>query len=358
MFTDRHYVPAIRWRQGEYSALQELRANQRENLTPLADIPPIPWDFINEQPARTIDQHMENVPAQMLAAWGEPPIFVDLGLVDSDVRMANGRHPIDDLFQRLYEEGVHAIPVTATDRDADYQAAIQTVLGRDDHGLCIRASADDLEIENGFTAFAGIVDASGLGLDEIDLVLDFRAIDANQVNLLRQLVVNVIASIPSIADYRTLTLLTGAFPVNMTNVPLGLSALPRADWALWLAVRGAAPARLPSFGDYTANYPDQEEIDPRYMQPSANIRYAGEDDWVIARGRSVRSPRFGQYGQYNVLSQRLVGHPQYAGNSFSWASDFIDTCAGGGPTGNLTSWRKVATNRHMALAGHQIASLA
>jgi Beta protein len=206
-------------------------------------------------------------------------------------------------------------------------------------------------------AIPGLCEAASVHLTDVDLVLDFRAIQQNQVTLLRRLVVNAIRTMPNIASYRTLTLLTGVFPINLASTPVGISQKQRADWVLWLSVRSATLPRLRSFGDYTANHPDQEEVDPRIMQPSASIRYAADSDWIIARGPSVRSPRFGGYGQYQQLSKLLKQQPQFAGNSVSWASDFIDACAGGGQTGNLTTWRKVPTNRHMALAAYQTASL-
>src|SRR5436190_1354750 len=136
MFSDKHYVPAIKWRQGEYLALQELQDQTRDRMTPLVDIAPIPWDFEEEAPARTLDQHLSKVPAQMEASWGvERPIFVDLGLIDSDARMASGAHPADHLFAELASMGVEAIPVTGTDHDAAYQEAVRTVFRRDDQGI-------------------------------------------------------------------------------------------------------------------------------------------------------------------------------------------------------------------------------
>lgn len=358
MFSDRHYVPAIRWRQGEYFALKELADNYRGSVTPLVDVPPIPWDFENERPGRTIDAHVDAMPAQMADCWGtDAPVFVDLGFVDSEVRMMDEAHPVGALFARLDAAGVQAIPVTSMDRDDDYQAAVRDVVARDGRGLCVRAAADDIEIEDMSGGLAELIEGAGLDIPEVDLVLDFRSIEAGQVNLLRRLVVRAINDLPNVDGYRTLTLLTGAFPMNLSAAPQGLSQIPRSDWALWLSVRSAQPARLPSFGDYTAAHPDQEEVDPRIMQPSASIRYAADTDWVIAKGRSVRSPRFGGYSQYNALSAMLKKHPEYTGKSFSWASDYIDACADGGPTGNLRTWRQVATNRHIARTAYQISNL-
>lgn len=358
MFNDRHYVPAIRWRQGEFSALQELRAEQRKNVTPLVDIPPIPWDFKTDQPARTPDYHLRDVPEQMANIWGsDAPIFVDCGLLDPQIRMDAEEHPVDHLFDVLDSKGVKAIPVTGIDRDDEYQSAIGRVAAFDRRGLCIRARPDELEQEDFADVFLDIASDADLTINDLDLIIDFRAIDGSQITLLRRLIVSTINSLTDVDGYRTLTLLTGSAPQNMTNVPNGVSLVPRSDWALWQAVRAAGPARQPAYGDYTAVPADQEEIDPRIMTSSANIRYAAEDDWIIARGRSLRSPRYGKFSQYNSLSKQLTEHEQYEGNGFSWGDNFIDACADGGPTGSLMTWKKVAVNRHIAVAGRQISNL-
>lgn len=356
MFQSKHYVPAIKWRQGEYLALAELSDAQRDRITPLVEIPPVPWDFDEEQPAKSVDQHLARVPAQMAEHWGERPVFVDTGLLDGEARMANARHPIDDLFERLAVVNVPAIPVLSAEHDAAYQQAVAAVVARDNRGVAIRLRPDDFANPNSAIAYmAELVDAPD---DEIDLILDLGSIQPAQVQLVQALAANAINSITNIGAYRTLTLLSGAFPVNLSEIAPGFALLPRSDWALWVAVRNAAPVRQPSYGDYTAAHPEQQDgIDPRLMQTSASIRYAADNDWVIARGRSLRSPRFGGSAQYNTLCQQLVRHPLFTGGSFSWASDFIEQCANNGPRGNPATWRKVATNRHVVWTANQIANL-
>jgi Beta protein len=223
MFESKHYVPGIKWRQGEYLALSELNDAQRDLMTPLVDIPPIPWNFEDEQPAKSIDQHLTKVPAQMADYWGtEHPLFVDLALLDADERMANGRHPVDDLFARLSAAGVEAIPVTGTDRDANYQAAVRTVLARDDQGVALRLTPEDFG--NVTAAIAALIAATNAQIDQIDqigLIFDFGAIQEAQVQLTTLLALNAIQSVQNLADYRTVTL--GAFPVNLSEIAPGLT---------------------------------------------------------------------------------------------------------------------------------------
>jgi hypothetical protein len=358
MFSDKHYVPAIKWKQGEFMALEDLRPHHKAELTPLVDVPSIPWDFAEERPTKTIDAHLARIPDQMAKAWGtERPLFLDMGLIDPGTRLGTGQHPLDGLFMALSAVGVRAIPVTATDRDPAYQSAVMTIVAREGFGLCVRAEADDFGDVASLGLLNALIDSFRIDRSEIDLIIDLGAINAAQSGLVARVVSAALTMIGGGTAFRTLTVLSGAFPVDMAAVGRGISTLPRSDWTMWLSLRSMPLARQPSFGDYTAAHPDPKEIDPRLMQASASIRYAADTDWVIAKGRSVNSPSFGGYGQFNTLAAALISNPLFTGASFSWSSDYITACAAGGPTGNLTTWRKVATNRHMSRTAHQIASL-
>lgn len=262
-------MPSIRWRQGEYGALEELRSDQRELITPLVDIPPIPWDFVDEQPSRTLDQHLSKVPSQMARAWGSSgPIFLDLGLVGYTLRMADGRHPVDDLFERLSLLGIEAIPVTATDRDAEYQNAVRSVITRDGRGVCIRVSVDDLADPASMGGIGEIARNLTDELGQVDLVIDFGAIEPAQIALLQTIVTSTVRNLPNLETYRTLTLLSGAFPVNLTGVPQGLTLLPRADWALWLSIRSRVFPRKPALATIPQRIQIRKRLTPGSCEPA------------------------------------------------------------------------------------------
>ena len=81
MFGRDHYVPILKGREGEYGALQTLAPSTRQALTPLIKIPPIPWDFEEERPAKTVDQHLKKVGTKdrsRLGIWRAPVCGSDL----------------------------------------------------------------------------------------------------------------------------------------------------------------------------------------------------------------------------------------------------------------------------------------
>ena len=55
------YVPILWAKDGEFGALRQLAKEVRDRLTPLLEVPPIPWDYADDCPARGIDQHLEKM---------------------------------------------------------------------------------------------------------------------------------------------------------------------------------------------------------------------------------------------------------------------------------------------------------
>ena len=51
--TERIYVPALRWRQGEYQALWKLATAVKEKVIPLITVPPVEFDFELHQPKKS-----------------------------------------------------------------------------------------------------------------------------------------------------------------------------------------------------------------------------------------------------------------------------------------------------------------
>ena len=59
-FNHTHYVPTLKGRAGEYGALQAMTAEVKAALTPLIEIPPIPWDFDNVQFAHRLREYQRS----------------------------------------------------------------------------------------------------------------------------------------------------------------------------------------------------------------------------------------------------------------------------------------------------------
>jgi hypothetical protein len=359
MFTHKHYVPILKGRKGEYGALETLSPAVKTALTPLIEIPPIPWDWQEEQPAKSIDTHLEKVGANLQRCWpSDRPLYVDLLWISESERMSDGEHPLEYVFRAARERSLWTIPVVNLIRGDEYLEACSTVLQQDEHGVCVRIQREDFtDFPQLESQMLGMLERLSVSTRDADLILDIRSITPP-----RQADVNAIISmaqaLPRIREWRSFTITATSFPENLTGLPPSVSSLiDRMEWRLWLDLwrRRRELPRRPTFGDYAISHPEPAEVDPRVMRPSASIRYTTEEAWLVLKGRNLRDNGFSQF--HEVCSE-LIRCPEFSGADFSWGDGYIYDCAyqRAGP-GNLTTWRKVGTSHHLGFAVRQLANL-
>jgi len=92
MFDHKHYVPILKGKQGELNAIEETATELRDRLTPLIEVPPISWKYIENErepvPAKSIDAHVADVAERLAEAVGsKSQIFVDGFYVDNEATL-------------------------------------------------------------------------------------------------------------------------------------------------------------------------------------------------------------------------------------------------------------------------------
>lgn len=359
MFDEKHYVPILTGKAGEYRALQQLDPVVRANLTPLIEVPPIPWDHENDAASCTIDQHLAKTPDNMRKHWSGPErIFLDMWTVAEAGPMTNGDHPLTSVLDRARSVDLNVVPVTGLERDAGYQAAVTGAVATDERGVCIRILGDEL------SAAANIKDdldslLANLAVTpkEVDLLIDFGAMHSAYEPTYRLAIRSSLPALPHLQDWRTLTVAGSAFPDNMGGFPRdATSSTPRTEWRVWASLLSMKDAigRMPTFGDYAIDSPAYPDLDFRVIKMTASIRYTHENDWILVKGHVNTK---GGASQFPHLASILVGLPQYCGAEFSSSDAYINACATGsdGP-GSATTWRQVGTDHHMTFVVKQIAN--
>lgn len=355
-FDNRHYVPCLRWKQGEYQAVSRLSDSAKDAMTPLIEVPEIGFDFEAQEQSRSVDAHLDVFVRRVVSKWGRRPCFVDLRLIDQAKRMADSRHPVEFVFGRLGEQNCAAVPITAIHRDRHYQEAVRNVALRDGRGVCLRLSIEDAsgsELKNLTDTLLG-----DLNLDRksCDLVIDLGAPNFEPVEGFAKLIADIARNLPHLLQWRSFTLMGTSFPRSMGEIEMGSTTIRRWEWILYKRVveqLKISRHRLPTFGDYAINYPDVLPVDMRMLKPSATIRYAVDDAWLIVKGKNVRDHKF---EQYHELCQSLVGSSHFLGAPFSAGDQHIAACADGGKTGNLSTWRQVGTGHHLEKVVRDIAN--
>lgn len=361
MFGSKHYVPILKGKGGELAALKDLDPGVKDRLTPMIEVMPVPWDFDTDTPAKSLDDHLAPFAEKLMKAWGKDRvIFIDAPWIDAADVTAMGKTTIAHVMDDARRVGLQAVPVTVLGRSNVYQDAVKQAVAQDRRGVAIRLSADDFDDLPALTTDLGtIMKHLGVGAGETDIVIDFGAVMDGQATALSLAAQAMINSLPNVQQYRTLTLAASAFPPNLSGMKAdSVTQLDRTEWDLWLSLWGKQKAilRMPSFGDYAIAHPDQaDDMDPRLMKMSAQLRYTTDSGYLVLKGKNVKDYGFPQFMD---LCRILVPMPEYSGSGYSWGDTYIQDCANDqdGP-GNATTWRRVGTTHHLTLVTQQIASL-
>jgi hypothetical protein len=355
-FDCRHYVPCLRWKQGEYQAALQLSETARSVITPLIEVAERGFDFETGVSKKTLDQHLALFVKRLESKWRHQPCFVDLNCIKPRERMADGRHPVHYVFDELRARGCAAIPVTGLARDAAHQEAIFQVVAKYRPGLCLRLDIAEAAKPNLKAAIDALF-AKTVSPNESDLIFDLGAPNFVPIEGFAKAVEALLRRLPYLSSWRTFTLMGTSFPPSMAEIKTSPVSITRNEWLLYKSVAtnlSKAKFRVPSFGDYCINYPNVLPMDMRLLKPSATIRYATDDAWFIVKGPNVRDNQFGQYRNH---CRTVMTSGYYFGEDFSAADKYISECSKGAEsTGNLTTWRWVGTNHHLEVVARAISS--
>ncbi|SEP09032.1 Beta protein [Luteibacter sp. UNC138MFCol5.1] len=355
MFDHKHYVPILKWRMGEYQALHHLTPAVREWVTPLIEVPKETWDFELGAPSKTLDEHLFHFGKRLCLKWGKAPCFVDSCYIAADTMMASGAHHMGHIFELARLAGAAAIPVTGLRRSASYQAAVASIIGVDRRGVCLRLNPQDLN-DTVIASIQRLLALLGLMPEEVHLVLDVGTDLLKNATGQAAAWQAMITGIPFASRYATLTVASSAIPATFSAAALKTNKyIARDEWIAYKALTNLKMPRIPTFGDYGVLNPSMVEMDPRFIDPNAKIKYATEKSWFIALGTQVRRNGRGQYGN---LSQEIINEtpPIFGGPAYCYGDAFISACASGGSTGGTSTWPTVTTNRHLTVSVREIAS--
>jgi len=366
MFNFKHYIPILRWKAAEKDALATLSPKDKKSITPLIEFlmpqpKPVKPGAIAKTPEEQWQESVEEfkkmvpeLPDQIRKYWGEGSIFIDVYMIDGSIR-ARALFDILNIGKALnlfMIPVVNLIPVIDFESDAQTRNIAILFAKESKNGLCLRLSRSDLNKDTLVSSIKDFLQKTGLCEKEIDLLVDFKIVDEDDV-----LPLDILNSIPNISEWRTFTVAGGAFPPDLSKFVLGENHIGRFDWTNWLSqIKSKKLLRNPSFADYTILHPIYK--DPiRGAIPSASIRYTTEDTWLIMRGQGGQARNT---AQYLANAQLLSQHPKFLGETFSFGDKYI-TEKGKDltsvKTGSPRTWLVAGINHHLTQVVSQISSL-
>jgi hypothetical protein len=338
---DIKYLAILKAKGAEFEALKVMTADDKAAMTPLIEVLP---EQVHDVASLT---------TTIAKNWtGVSPLLLDFSLTDQGAAAT----ALTAASKTLLTEIRSLVPVVTAAAAPPFILAAANAAKKHGRGAAIRLSSGEFTDAARATAVLDSA-ARGLGLDpkDVDVILDLQSFTQAHEALLASGAAAAIRNLPKVTEWRSVTLAGSSFPAVVTAAAgTSIKRIRRAEWAVWRLVAAEKLPRLPDYGDYGVENPGLIEFDPKFMTPSANLRYTTDDDWIVFKGRSTKK---GGKVQFITFCKTLSTMPEYCGENFSWGDGQIMLRArGGGGPGNPKTWRQIGVSHHIAFVIDRLAN--
>ncbi len=325
------YVPILKSKAAERSALSHVTPERKAKLRPLLELHP--------HGAKALGDHVEDICEALQSAWGVNRWFY------GDTIWLHGTTGspaiISETFEAMRNCDLESVQVVRTTYDDASLQQLQDIITDGDRGYLLRITPDVLDTP----VFIGaVVDSLGLSRDKVDLLLDYRQHPMTLADHIGQ--------IPNLGEWRSLIAASGVFPKSLLNFPLRQwHTIQRHDFLSWQEGVGSSLKRNPIYSDYTMRAPGPPAD---FGEPSVNLRYARKDCWLVQVGGKHKD---GAAVEMHTMASELVARPEYLGPDFGTGDEEIErvTDEDEGP-GGPTQWLQWCVSHHMEFVVEQLSS--
>lgn len=345
MFGHQHYFPVLRAKPAELRALRDLNPVLRSLTTPILECPPRVLRGCDT--TAKLEQRLEHV-AEHLASWKGRSVFLDFNMLRSATPEA-----LEIIAARTARLGIRPVLVISLKGGAQspYANSVRAVLAKHGSGICLRVSPEELKLSAANEMIDACLKAYSVSPVLVDLVIDRGGVDSGSLRYQE-----FAHHIPFVASWRTLTVLAGSFPPDLSRLARGsVNRLRRSEWHQWQELE-SWPGRRPAFGDYTIQHVLHREpvAVPNF---SASVRYTIEEDFFVLRGEGVLNEGGPGYGQWNAWAALLIERPEFFGAAFSAGDGYIaERAANWSNTGSAQSWLQAGFSHHLTTTALQVAN--
>ena len=349
------YVPALRWRQGEYQALTRLSAAAKDRIVPYVTIPEVEFDFELWQPKKTVQEHVHPFAARFKAKWGQRPAWVSVHPSISGEPMGDGRDIFTYVFEALRAFQARAIPAVPLDASTPMAASVAAIVATDCLGVAIAVRLEDLMKSDARTRIQDLVSSLGLSLTEVDLVIDLGAPNFEPYDAFAGALIAAVQRLGDLNAFRNFVMIGTAIPETFKDVAKGADQLPRHDWLFYQALISKMPSnmRQPNYGDYTIVHPEFAPVDMRKIKSAGKLVYTTASEWEVRKGGAFRD----NPGQMHDHCASIVASGKFSGSGFSFGDDYIAKCAARTEKpSNQPWWKFVTINHHITHVLDDLAS--
>ncbi len=370
MLSSKHYVPILKWKHAEQSALAALTDEYKDRISPLIElVMPKPKNLFKDEEKKIRKTREElfqeliagfrikrifKIPEEIVKSWGARLVFIDFSLLYTvELKVES----IKKILEKAAELGARLIPILNLSDSDGIKKEIRQAFKKHGNGICLRIVSGDLEDINKLNdKLAAILQYFDTSRGNVDLLVDLKENGANYRKYL-----DFSQEIKALAKWRNFIFACGTFPEDLSECRVDEPKLiSRVEWTSWLDIKDEQIKRVPTFADYTIRNPIYNET-LQFYHATSSIKYALESDWLILKGKVK------QFKIYLANAALLVKNEKFYGEDFSSGDKFIAEKAkhfeiyirnpNVKGTGNTPMWLTALINHHLTLTAYQIANL-
>lgn len=321
-----NYIPFLKFKKNEVTAIKELSIESHAALTPFFDLP------------RRQNSSGEGLRKQVVDAAKDAVrhlseihyFYLDNFDIDSDIKI-DGNDSYVFILKQFSELPI--VPVIGLDRTLGHSNAI--VKSLDDNIIsndliALRLNAMDYE-DFVFSEpdLISVYSQVCSKFKHVDLVLDLRVISGDiepQASQIAEFIHLFIAAFPC----RKIIVAGSSIPAVIADIvpPSSDRILNRSELNVYhqALAKCTDPEKATLWlGDYGGISPDYSEVDmpPEMFRniTAPKLIYSFSDNFFISRGKALKQ---GGNEQYNEMCADLIGKPYYRGHLFSWGDNFFN----------------------------------
>lgn len=348
------YVPILKWRMGEYQALLRLKDAVKDAIVPLFIIPPVEYDFDEQRPKKTLEEHISPFADRYRIKWGNRKSLIDIDISLENQSMLSGKGTLLHIFDEIRSNNGNAIPVISPRNGTEHIKHVKTISKKDNKGLALRLRIEDLIDKNFNERIETLLKVLDCKKEQVDLIVDLVAPQAFEpYQGFGKALISIIKRIEGLNSYRSFVVAGTSLSMNAVKQPG--ADVSRHEWLFYKHLYSTykSEARIPTFADYTIERPEFVNLDMRLIKSSGKIVYTTKDKWHIQKGGAFRD----NPSQMQKHCRNIIKSAHYEGASYSAGDLRIKQTAKGEENfGNLTTWKWVGVNHHITMVVEQLAS--
>lgn len=339
------YMPILKWKQGEQRALKEFPSDLKHCLLPIIELMKL------KIPSGTtvltaINNELPKIVKTMVAAnFDEYSVGIDTSLMmpaHNDIRLTIY------MANKLHKSGIKVVPVLHP--SMLFHNITEITKLTDFPELILRVKPSTVLPEQ-IVFLLNEIKQNFLLEHRWHVVLDTHDVVSTQAASLTSQVGPFITKLQAIPYIETITFSGGSFPMSMQGISQGSNSIDRVEWIAYQQLKPTFPDL--KFGDYSVTNPVLMEVeDPSKMNPSVQIRYTRNNDWLVFKAGGSKTSGM---GQYNDLCRLLIMHGDYNQPPFSYGDkNYWHHAQPSSTSGNYMTWRRDATSHHIVYTTRQL----